>query len=124
MKKRIGKIALLMAVCSFMIFSFVFNLFIFDSMQITEHSVTTFATSLNVNSGFDFEEWEDENNSKDVDGDGEIDARDLAETKKCLIATVNEGEEPPEADTNCDGETNILDLIYLKRYLVEKNILF
>ena len=55
----------------------------------------------------------DNNIDGDMDGDGFIGAKDIAEVKKCLLGTVNKAY---YYDVTGEGDINILDLIRVKKY--------
>ena len=55
----------------------------------------------------------DNNIDGDIDGDGFIGAKDIADVKKCLLGTVNKAY---YYDVTGEGDINILDLIRVKKY--------
>lgn len=55
----------------------------------------------------------DNNIDGDMDGDGFIGAKDIADVKKCLLGTVNKAY---YYDVTGEGDINILDLIRVKKY--------
>ncbi|MBR6510143.1 MAG: metallophosphoesterase [Clostridia bacterium] len=58
----------------------------------------------------------------DFDGDGVINASDLVSMKKILLGLIDMSEKPEGiADFNNDGETDILDLIAIQKYLAPVN---
>ena len=59
----------------------------------------------------------------DVNGDGEVDGRDLVRLRKYL--TGDTGEEAIEANTNVNGDDviDILDLIRLRKYLAQEDVI-